>query len=390
MEKLYYNEPKLKEWKTRIINKFEKDGEQFIELEKSAFYPEGGGQPSDLGTVDGIKILDAVEEGENVYYKIESIPENEEVYCTLDYKRRLDHSQHHSGQHLLSAVFEELYEAKTVGFHLGEDSVTVDIDKTDISEQQFNQVEKKINDYIYENKKFKTYVVGGEKLQELPLRKMPKVTEDIRIVEIEDGVDCSACCGTHVSSTGEIGILKIVKTEKVKDKTRVYFKCGMRALKDYDDMYKLMGNITKAIGAGRNEIVTKIKKMNDEIKQVQKSLNVSNEELSKYEARELINRDGSQKVIEKYYKDKDFKSIQTLAKEILSLGDYIVIVSSEKDNKILFSHNGTNEVKCGQIFKENIKEYNGRGGGNHKQAQAGFESNEDLKRFHQFLVSQMK
>lgn len=390
MEKLYYNQPKLKEWKTKVINKFEKDGDRFVELEKSAFYPEGGGQPSDFGTVDGLKILDGVEEEGKVYYKIESIPENEEVCCVLDYKRRLDHSQHHSGQHLLSAVFEDLYEAKTVGFHLGEESVTVDIDKINITEKHLNQVEQKVNDYIYENKKFKTYVVGGEKLQELPLRKMPKVIEDIRIVEIEDGVDCSACCGTHVSSTGEIGILKIVKTEKNKDKTRVYFKCGMRALKDYDDMYKLMGNITKAIGAGRNDIVTKIKKMNDEIKQMQKAINVANEQLSKYEAKELINRDGSQKVIEKYHKDKDFKYIQSLAKEILSLGDYIVIVSSEKDNKILFTHNVTNEVKCGQIFKENIKEYNGRGGGNHKQAQAGFESKEDLQRFHEFLVSNMK
>lgn len=390
MEKLYYNEPKLKEWKTKIIDKFQKDGDNFIELEKSAFYPEGGGQPSDFGTVDEIKILDAIEEGEKVYYKIESIPENEEVYCVLDYKRRLDHSQHHSGQHLLSAVFEELFEAKTVGFHLGEESVTIDIDKTNLNEKQFKQVEEKVNDYIYENKKFKTYVVGGEKLEELPLRKMPKVTEDIRIVEIEDGVDCSACCGTHVSSTGEIGILKIVKTEKVKDKTRVYFKCGMRALKDYDDMYKLMGNITKAIGAGRNDIEIKIKKMNDEIKQIQKALNTANEELGKYEARDLINRDGSQKFIEKYYEDKDFKSIQSLAKEIISLGDYIVIVSSEKDNKILFTHNGASEVKCGQMFKEHIKEYNGRGGGNDKQAQAGFESKENLQRFHGFLVSQMK
>ena len=378
-EKLYQAHPYTKEWDTHIVNKIEDKDGFWVELKENYFYPEGGGQPSDKGTIENQEIIDIKEENDITYIKIKELPSNDKVRCELDFETRLAHTQHHSGQHILSTVFKDIYDGNTVGFHLGEDNVTVDIDRLDLTDAQIENVESIANDWIYRNLEVKTYVVTKEDIEKLPMRRPPKVDENIRIVQIGD-TEYSACCGTHVKRTGEIGIIKIWKKEKQKNKTRIYFRAGQKALKDYNEAQELLGEMSEVLGAGRSELLIKIDKMQKEVKQCMKDMGDILKEFSSIEGEKAINN-ATSKVITIEPCERDFAYVQLLAQDILAKGEYVVVLPSIKDNKVLVAHNGDMDVHVGKIFKEHVKAFNGKGGGGDKQAQAMFNSADDLKAF---------
>ncbi|WDC84731.1 alanyl-tRNA editing protein [Caloramator sp. mosi_1] len=174
------------------------------------------------------------EENDTVYHVVDKKIEKNNVKCTIDFERRFDHMQNHTGQHLLSSVFITLYDAPTNSFHLGDDYVSIDIGLENITDEIVKNVEDRVNELIFKNIPVKSYIVNNEEAKKLPLRKLPPTDVNIRIVEIE-GIDYSPCCGTHVRNLGEIGMVKILKTEKYKNMTRVYFKCGKRLLRDFQE-----------------------------------------------------------------------------------------------------------------------------------------------------------
>lgn len=203
-KKLYYDSAYIQEWSTVITSAIEREDGSYVTLAETTFYPHGGGQPCDTGTIGGIAVLDVVLEDQEVLHKVAQLPGQTEVDCAIDWSRRFDHMQQHSGQHLLSAVFRELYQALTQSFHLGSDYATIDLDLPELSAAQLAEAEQEVNRQIYLNRAITSYFVTAEEMAKLPLVKLPKVTEDIRIVEIE-GVEHNACGGTHVSSTGRLG-----------------------------------------------------------------------------------------------------------------------------------------------------------------------------------------
>lgn len=381
--KLYYTSPYLKEWRTNIEKVVEKDGKTLVVLSETAFYPEGGGQPSDKGYINDIEVLYVFEEDDIIYHEVASKPLSNEAHCKLDYERRFDYMQQHSGQHVLSAVFYTSYEGVTAGFHLGEDYVTIDITLPEISEATLRDVELKANQHIFENAEVKTYIITPEEVEKLALRKLPKVDENIRIVEITD-VDLSPCCGTHVTRTGEIGLLKITKSEKNKGMTRIYFKCGKRALLDYQNKQEVTTGLSRHLSEPEQTLVAKVETITAELRNTIWESGKLKESLSKYEAQELLQADDS-KIIAKSFENKNFDEIQVLAKQVLLLGDYITIFSSIPDKKVLLSYSGDYNLHCGKIYKEHVSSFNGRGGGGDKQAQAGFASVEDMMAFGEFL-----
>lgn len=201
-EKWYYTSPTTSEWTTTITSA-KKDGDTYIiTLSETAFYPEGGGQPCDNGVIAGIPVLEVFEKNEEVYHRLPSLPAASTVRCQIDMARRLDHTQQHSGQHLLSAVCIELFDAHTVGFHMGSEVVTIDLNVPSLSEEALTAIENRANELIYANIPVETYYVTKEEARQLPFRKLPKIEGNIRVVEIK-GIDVSACCGTHVSRTGK-------------------------------------------------------------------------------------------------------------------------------------------------------------------------------------------
>jgi len=223
--KLYYSQPWLRELDTRITSQREVEGKYLVVLAETIFYPTGGGQPHDLGTINGIPILDVFEEDGTVFHVLPVPLEGSSAHGVLDWPRRLDHMQQHSGQHLLSAIFQDEYGYRTESFHLGAEYCSIDITTPDLTRQEQLAAEARANELILEDLPVFTYTLQPEEFGQVPLRKIPDLPGPLRIVEIQ-GFDYSPCSGTHVGKTGQIGLLKILKAERYKGMTRVYFLCG--------------------------------------------------------------------------------------------------------------------------------------------------------------------
>src|SRR5699024_4971686 len=216
-----------------ILEKSFKEDKYYFTLDRTIFYPHlAGGQPRDKGKINNINVIDVYEKDEDIVHILEEDIEGKDVQLSINWDNRFDLMQQHTGQHLLSSSFRSLFNAETVGFRIGEDYSTIDIQKPSLNKQEVKQVEFLTNKIIQSNFEVLSYIVKEDKLDEIPIDKLPTTDEDIRIVEIM-GLDYSPCCGTHVNSTGEVGLVKIRKWENNKGNTRIEFLCGFRALDDY-------------------------------------------------------------------------------------------------------------------------------------------------------------
>ncbi|RFU65358.1 alanyl-tRNA editing protein [Peribacillus glennii] len=386
-KKLYYEDAYLKKWSTTIDTVIEKDGDFLVTLTETAFYPEGGGQPSDSGTIGGIAVLDVFSENDTVFHKLPGRPEAGVIECEIDWKRRFDHMQQHSGQHLLSAVCRELYDANTISFHLGSDTVSIDIEIAGLSRDQVSEIESQANQYIFDNRKIHSYFVTSDELSRLAVVKMPKVTENIRIVETE-GIEYNPCGGTHVSATGSIGSIKIVKTEKQKGVTRIFFKCGFRALAHFNDSLDILNAVSSKFNTGHSDIISRIDKLEQDYRQVLAEKEKLAEENASYLIRDLI-QDSGGGIISYVFEDKSLKELQRLAAIASKEQDVLLLFGTLKDKKILFSHSGAAQVHCGSFLKAHLHSFNGKGGGNDKSAQAGFAAKEDMLAFFEFVKREL-
>ncbi|MGE7823274.1 alanyl-tRNA editing protein [Paenibacillus sp. NPDC093718] len=386
-KKLYYESAYIREWETRITRKLEREDGTYLVMEETAFYPHGGGQPCDLGWIDKIPILDVVQEEGEILHKVERLPEKEEVSCRLDWERRFDHMQHHSGQHLLSAMCLEVCQAETLSFHLGQDYATIDIARSDLSQDQLMMLELEVNDQVYLNRKVTNYFVSREQAAALPLVKQPKVTDDIRIVEIE-GIEYNACGGTHVAATGEIGMIKLLRAEKQKGHLRIYFKCGDRALNEFNAGMEILSSLSVRFNTSKEEILDRIAKWDHEQKLLQAELNAVKAENDVYLAGKLLaDRQGS--LIQHVFADKPLKDMQNLAAKLTEEADVIVLFVSNADHKVVLAQGGKSGLACGAFFKQYLADYRGKGGGSDKLAQAGFATGEDAMAFYHFAAQSL-
>ncbi|MBT2762176.1 DHHA1 domain-containing protein [Paenibacillus sp. ISL-20] len=386
-KKLYYESAYIREWETRITRRLEREDGTYLVMEETAFYPHGGGQPCDLGWIDKIPVLDVVLEEGEILHRVERLPEKEQVSCRLDWDRRFDHMQHHSGQHLLSAMCLEVCQAETLSFHLGQDYATIDIARTDLSQAQLMMLELEVNDQVYLNRKVRNYFVSREQAAALPLVKQPKVTDDIRIVEIE-GIEYNACGGTHVSTTGEIGMIKLLRAEKQKGHLRIYFKCGYRALQEFNAGMEILVSLSARFNTAKEEILDRIAKWDQEQKQLQAELNTVKAENDAYLAGKLLaDRQGS--LIKHVFADKPLKDMQNLAAKLTEEADIIVLFVSNADHKVVLAQRGESSLNCGGFFKQHLADYRGKGGGSDKMAQAGFATGEDAMAFYHFAAQSL-
>jgi alanyl-tRNA synthetase len=371
-ERLYYSDPYLSTWETEVIETRPLSNGYALTLKKTAFYPEGGGQPSDYGNIAGIDVKDVYEENGEVYHIVDTLPAQTNVMCEIDWTRRFDHMQQHSGQHLLSALLIDTYDIHTVSFHLGSEAVSIDLNVPQLSLEQLLHIEKIVNDAIYSNRHIKTSEVKKEDLHTLALRKVPELEEI-------EGIDVSACCGTHVNQIGELGIIKLTKTEKQRGNTRLSFKCGMRALADYQQSQEIVAELSNKFSTNRELVIERIKKLETEQKELQKQLEELKNENAAYLASELeAKKEGS--FLFHHFENRTLKDVQALTKQLLQAPDTTLLFSFSGDQKVLLAHSGS-EVKCGELYKELLPLYDGKGGGGPKQAQASFSSPENMNAF---------
>jgi len=272
-ERLYWQDPYRQRFTATVMATLEHRGRPAVILDRTAFYPTGGGQPHDRGTLNGIPVVEVIErEDDGAILHVLARPlEAPEVEGCIEWERRFDHMQQHTGQHILSQAFLQVAGAQTVSFHLGEEVVTIDLDRADLPPAAFEAAEELANRVVLENREVRTYFVEAEEAERLGLRRPPQRGGRIRIVEVAD-FDRSACGGTHVGRTGEVGPIKIVKRERRGPTTRVSFLCGGRALRDYRRKHQRLLEAAGALSVGEEMVPEAIRALQAELKETRKAL----------------------------------------------------------------------------------------------------------------------
>lgn len=377
-EKLYYTDPNLVEWETEITGAFFDNDKWIITLKETAFYPEGGGQPCDLGTIADIPV-DYVykKDDDEVYHVLREKPQDTRVKCRIDSIRRIENTQHHSGQHLLSATCYDLYGYETISFHLSDQTATIDLNVPTLTEDERRQIEQEVNRRIIQNHPIRTFYIDPVEADKYHLRKVPQGHEKLRIVEIA-GIEYNACGGTHVQSTSEIGLLKLLKQEKVRGNTRLYFICGIRLLNDYTNLLTITNDLTKKLTTSADQLVEQVEKLVNENKEQKKKYSLLFAQYSDAIQKDLLDQ-AKGTLVSRLFSDCTTKEMQIIAAKITKESDKIILLGSLSEGKILLAHNGKSPVHCGQIVKEYIGQYEGKGGGNNKSAQAIFPNTNALE-----------
>lgn len=257
--KIFLDNPYLKEIDAKVLKKEVKNNSSYIQLDKTIFYPNlVGGQPMDYGTINNMEVLDVIKLGEDIIHVVRGDLKETRVSLSIDWDRRFDLMQQHTGQHILSSSFHRLYNATTLAIHIGEEYSTIDIKKPSLTEDEASQVEYLANKVTQSNFKVKSYYVPKDQLPRLPLRRDTSIEDDdIRIIEV-DNIDYAACCGTHVSNTGEVGLIKILNWESYKGNTRVTFVSGSRALEDYSWKNTYIKSISRLLSSKDKDLLNKV------------------------------------------------------------------------------------------------------------------------------------
>jgi alanyl-tRNA synthetase len=265
--------------------------------------------------------------------------------------------------------------------------VTIDVDSEELSSIQLHEIENEVNKQIYENRPIHTYFVTFDEMQKLPLLKMPKVTEGIRIVEIE-GIEHNACGGTHVARTGEIGLIKLFKTEKQRGNTRIFFKCGQRALNEFHENLEIMNDLSAKFNTNREDVLNRLEKWEDNQKQLEMEVSLLKEQLNHYQSKDLLvtATDG---LVAHVFEDKSFNDMKELAVKLANDNGLFILFLTASENKVILAQSGNHPILCGTFLKEHLSEFNGKGGGNDKTAQAAFSSKEDAEKFYHFANHQI-
>lgn len=335
-ERLYYSDAYCTRFSARVIERLTWEGHPAVVLDRSAFYPTSGGQPADRGLLDGIPVLDVVVREDNAVIHVLQDPADfqkppgSRVEGTLDWARRFDHMQQHTGQHILSAAFEKLLDADTVGFHLGAEVSTIDINVARLDPAALAQVEESANQVIWENRPVRARFVGPDELRTLPLRRPPAVEGPVRIVEVE-GFDMTPCGGTHVARTGEIGLIKIVRADYRGSETRIEFLCGGRALRDYRTKNTLVGQLASRLSVGYRELEQAIERLQDEAGQLRQELRRARRQLLRAEAAELAESAftcGPYRIVQRVWEGREPDELRTLAQELAGRPDTVAMLAS--------------------------------------------------------------
>ncbi|MCQ1530309.1 alanyl-tRNA editing protein [Lutispora saccharofermentans] len=373
-KRLYYESAYLRDFEANIVNCIEYNGRYGLLLDQTCFYPEGGGQPSDIGYIGECEITEVIEKEDQILHITDQGLGQQKVKCKINWKRRYDFMQQHTGQHILSHCFLELFNGKTDSFHLSTNTMSIEIDIKDFDQNRCNLVEDMANEIIYRNLPITTMIVDEKELQKLPLRKHPSVKDNIRIVKIGD-IDYSPCGGTHVMSTGEVGIIKITNFEKLKESYRFEFLCGNRALGDYRDKNRLMLTLGAKFSVRYQELDKAVEKLINEHKNLSKDYASAKKALLKYEAEELFSKCkaiNGKKILVKIFEDRKADEIKLLSSEIANHNQTVALFGVLNDSaQVIFTRSDDIDINMNSILKEVLPIINGKGGGNSKTAQGG-------------------
>ncbi len=385
MEKLYYEDQYLKEFIAEITNILERDELYYVSLDKTAFFPGGGGQHCDLGYIDNHKVINVIEENGQIYHVTETKPiKIHRVNCKIDWNRRLDGMQQHLGQHILSGCFFTLFNANTVSVHVGKEISTVDIQGY-LDEESIRKAERFANEIIEENITVEFLTPTKKELKKIKIRRdLPNTNEQIRIVKIGD-LDINACCGVHPSRTLDIQAIKIKRWEKHKGATRIEYLAGKRAINDYFKKDEFRNKVCRFLNCGEDDAINSISKLSNDLKNLGDENRQIKSEIGEYQIKDMIKEAksiGNLYVVTKIYDGGDVKHISKIAEKITLNEDMVVLFAikfEDKVNLIFASSKNINTISMNDLLKDTITLIDGRGGGSKFMAQGGGKNSSNLQ-----------
>ncbi len=393
-DRLYYRDAYLREFDARVTRLGRRDNRTLITLDRTAFYPTSGGQPFDTGTLSGFRVLDVNDEDDGSISHVIEAPANlqrpalaidQPVHGTIDWVRRFDHMQQHTGQHVLSAAFDRLAGVRTVSFHLGGASATIDLAR-EVSPSEIEAAESEANHIVWEDRDVSIRFVSAEEAASLPLRKTPARSGTLRLIDIE-AFDLSACGGSHVSRTGAIGIIGVASSERFKGGQRIEFVCGGRALGRFRSLRDTVASAGRLLSAGADDLPATIERLQAEAKAHKRGVSDLQEELARYRAEELassaeavrlepaaIATGAATTLVHLVARaiDADANGLKTLATAVTRKPGFLVtLVSPARPALIVVSRSSDVTVNANSVLSALLARFGGRGGGKADVAQGG-------------------
>jgi alanyl-tRNA synthetase len=379
-DRLYFTDSSLLQFQAQILQIESAAGVDKVLLDRTAFYPTGGGQPFDTGRLNDVEVVDVVEEDGGVIFHIVRqtghLSVGQTIEASIDKNRRLDHLQQHSGQHILSQAFIQACKAETHSFHMGGQTSTIDIELSSPTDEAMRAAEEIANAIIFDNRPMRVHLLDEAGAALLPLRKETALSGMIRIIEVED-FDWSPCGGTHARQTGQIGLIVIKSFERVKSNlTRVEFVCGHRALEDYRAANQTAVTTARLFSVGREGAPELVAKAIQENKSLRKRMRDLLELAMQAEAAQLLNNtpsSGNCKIIKAVFDNRDAEEIRLLATKITQQEPAIVLLATKDANgaKLVFARSANLLQNMGQWLAEACQLLGGRGGGRPEMAQGG-------------------
>ena len=396
IERLYYTDTTMRVFDAQIVG-CEARGKRFAtRLDRTAFYPGGGGQLCDLGTLSAAgvaaRVVETLPEGEEIVHLLDRALPAGVVHGELDWARRSDLSQQHTGQHILSQAFYTLCHIETISVHMTADNCTLDLPRQIGLEDQ-HRAEELANRIVQADRPVIAKFVADEELARMPLRKPPAAKHSqIRIVEV-GGFDWSACGGTHVQTTGALGLIKIIRSERRGEEQRIEFMCGMRALLDYRQKNQTVAALAAQLGVKHTDLADAAQKLSDEARETRRALHMARAQLLDAEAEELwaAAANGPLRLVQHVLEGRSLDEARQLATRLKERPATVVLfaLASDKPN-LLFARSPDAQGDMGKLLREVTAAFGGRGGGQPEMAQGGVASGSDLHKALQMAAGTLR
>jgi alanyl-tRNA synthetase len=372
--RLYYSDSSCLGFEAVVTRALTHGGRPAVVLDRTAFYPTSGGQPFDTGRLGGVEVLDVIDEGgEIVHVLSHALPQGAAVTGDVDRSRRLDHMQQHTGQHVLSAAFDRLFDNRTLSFHLGAETSTIDLAR-EMSAAQVDEAVAEANRIVWDDRPVHVRFVSPAEAAALPLRKEPAREGDLRLIEIPD-FDLSACGGTHVSRTGSIGAIAALGSERFRGGTRVTFACGGRTVRALQLHRDAVAGCVRQLSVLPGELPGAVERLQAEAKDLRKTLGRLQRELAAHEAERLLARAtaaGPVRIVAEALEGWDAAGLKAMASAIASHGRAAAAVLSSADPvSVVIARSRDVAIDAGTVLQELTARYGGRGGGKPDLAQGG-------------------
>lgn len=367
---LYYRDPYLHTFNAKVVAL--KPG--WIALDQTAFYPEGGGQPADYGWIEGQPVTDTQIDKQGVIWHQVSLAAaiDATVEGRIDWLRRFDHMQQHTAQHVLSQAFWQLFQAETVGFHLGEQVVTIDLAGAELDAAMLDQAEALTNAKLRGKLPVRSFEVSAEMLPASELRKLPQVDADIRLVEIGD-FDLCPCGGTHVRDLGEVGLVKVLSSERKRGNIRVAFVAGQRAYQDYASKHGQLAGLSALLSEPIANVAAAVERLQGKLQDLEREEKRLREQVLTLQAKELLSTTqtlGSVRFIVQELPSHSLGEAKFLASYLAEQGQSVILFGLPDEPYRLVAAASTGvTVPLGALLKDIVSKHRGRGGGSPISAQ---------------------